>query len=346
MPYRSPACRRACRFERMEARLLMAADLTPPMLEQPAGEVMIPDGDLFLPGSISGRVFAASAADGVYQLGDEGIAGVRVELLASDGRLLAEAFTDDEGRYDFPALAPGRYAIRETQPDGYDDGPDWPGLEGAWNEANDLLSQVIVMPGADLKGYDFAEHLPVSLPGEETPPIEPGVEPIPNPTPMPIDEVVASPLAGFIPLPAVEWRSASIGVQEEVVFETIDAAALVSAPLTQRPTERLFGSGGRLIDNSATDFDAALEGGYDALAAFTAEFGDVALIASDATPTEAPTRKYAETASQSRDAAREEAFAEGERQPMAEAPTQEPQLATPPTRRYDSSHQLASKPAA
>jgi len=324
----------------------MAADLTPPMLEQPAGEVMIPDGDLFLPGSISGRVFAASAADGVYQSGDEGIAGVRVELLASDGRLLAEAFTDDAGRYDFPALAPGRYAVRETQPAGYDDGPDWPGLEGAWNEANDLLSQIIVMPGADLRGYDFAEHLPSSLPEEETPPTDPGAEPIPNPTPMPIDEVVASPLAGFIPLPTVEWRRVSVGVQEEVIFETNDAAALVSAPLTQRQAERLFGSGGRLIDNSAIDFDAALEAGYDALAAFTAEFGDVALAVSEEAPVEAPTRKYAEASEQSRDEAREEAFAEGERQPIAEAPTQAPQLVTPPARRYDSSHQLAGKPAA
>ena len=346
MPHRSPACRRACRFERMEARLLMAADLTPPMLEQPAGEVMIPDGDLFLPGSISGRVFAASAADGVYQSGDEGIAGVRVELLASDGRLLAEALTDDEGRYDFPALAPGRYAIRETQPEGYEDGPDWPGLEGAWNEANDLLSQIIVMPGADLTGYDFAEHLPVSLPGEETPPTEPGAEPIPNPTPMPIDEVVASPLAGFVPLPTVEWRRVSVGVQEEVIFETIDAAALVSAPLPQRQEERLFGSGGRLIDNSAIDFDAALEEGYDAIAAFMEEFGDVALTTSDATPVEARTREYAETAVTSRDEAREQAFADSERQPIAEAPTQTPQLVTPPVRRYDSSHQLAGKPAA
>ena len=40
-------------------------NLAPPLLEQPAGEVMIPDGDFYLPGSISGRVFATSAADGV-----------------------------------------------------------------------------------------------------------------------------------------------------------------------------------------------------------------------------------------------------------------------------------------
>ena len=324
----------------------MAADSTPPMLEQPAGEVMIPDGDLFLPGSISGRVFAASAADGVFQSGDAGIAGVRVELLASDGRLLAEAFTDDAGRYDFPALAPGRYAIRETQPDGYDDGPDWPGLEGAWNDANDLLSQIIVMPGADLTGYDFAERLPASLPEEETPPTDPGAQPIPNPTPMPIAEVEASPLAGFVPQPTVEWRRTRVVVQEEAVIETIDDVAIVSAPLMQRQAERLFGSGGRLIDNSAIDFDAAFEEEYDVLAAFAEEFGDIALIASDATAVKTPNRKYGDAAPQSRDATQDEAFAESDAQPIAEAPAHAPQVVAPPTRRYDSSHQLAGKPAA
>jgi len=324
----------------METRLLMAADLSPPLLEQPAG-------DFFLPGSIAGRVYATSAADGVYRVGDDGIAGVRVELLASDGRLLAEVFTDAEGRYDFPALEPGVYAIRQTQPSGFDDGPDWLGFAGGWIEENDLLSQVIVLPGLDLTGYDFAERLPASLPEEETPPTDPGAEPIPNPTPMPIDDVDGpSPLAGFVPLPAVEWRRTSIVVHEEAVVETIDAAPLVFAPLTQRPAERLFGSGGRMLDNSALDFDAALEEGYDSLAAFAEEFGDVALIASDAPPAAASAHKNAESAAQSRDEARDQAFAEGERQPIAEIPAPTPQLVTPPVRRYDSSHQLAGKPAA
>jgi hypothetical protein len=330
----------------MEARLLMAADLTPPMLEQPAGEIMLPDGDLFLPGSISGRVFAASAVDGVYQSGDQGIAGVRVELLASDGRLLAEAFTDDGGRYDFPALAPGVYAIRETQPSDYDDGPDWLGADGGWNEANDLLSEIVVMPGADLTGYDFAERLTAALPEEETPPTDPGSEPIPSPTPMPIDEVGPSPLAGLVPLPTVEWRRAAVVVQEERVNETHETSSFAFAPLKQRPAERLFGSGGQRLDESEFDFDAALEEGFDVLAAFTVEFGDLAIVAADATPIEAQGRDEAETAAQSSDAAREHAFADDNRQPIAEAPTQAPQPVTPPERPFDSSRQLAGKPAA
>jgi hypothetical protein len=101
-----------------------------------------------------------------------------------------------------------------------------------------------------------------------------------------------------------------------------------------------------MLDNSALDFDAALEEGYDSLAAFAEEFGDVALIASDAPPAAASAHKNAESAPQSRDEARDEAFAEGERQPIAEIPAPTPQLVTPPVRRYDSSHQLAGKPAA
>lgn len=331
----------------METRLLMAADLSPPLLEQPAGEIMLPDGDLFLPGSIAGRVFAASAADGVYKVGDDGIAGVRVELLASDGRLLAEVFTDVLGRYDFPALEPGVYAVRETQPSGFDDGPDWLGVEGGWVEANDLLSQIVVLPGMDLDGYDFAERLTAALPEEETPPTSPGTDPIPNPTPLPIDEPVQSPLAGFVPLPNVEWRRSANVVQEETITEPAESSSLRLAPLTQRPAERIFGSGGQPIDKQTLDFDAVLTEGYELLAEFFGEFGETSEVvagAGEATP--AATQDEAITAEESRNAARERAFEADESQPIADVSTPASQPATSPGRRVDDSHQLAGKPAA
>lgn len=329
----------------METRLLMAADLSPPLLEQPAGGLLLPDGDLFLPGSIAGRVFAASADDGVYQPGDDGIAGVRVELLTSDGRLLAEVFTDALGRYDFPALEPGVYSIRETQPSGFDDGPDWLGVEGGWVEANDLLSQIVVLPGMDLNGYDFAERLTAALPEEETPPTEPGTEP--NPTPLPIDEPGQAPLAGFVPLPTVEWRRFVNVAQEETIVEPAESSSPGLAPLTQRPAERIFGSGGKLIDKQAIDFDAVLTQGYELLAEFFWEFGETSDVAARAgETTTAATQDEAISAEESRNAARERAFEADEPQPIADVPTPAPQPATSPSRRVDSSHQLAGKPAA
>ena len=337
MPHRSPACRRACRFERMESRQLMAADLAPPLLEQPAGELLLPDGELFLPGSISGRVFAAQAADGAYQAGDAGIAGVRIELLASDGRLLAEAFTDDAGRYDFPALAPGVYAVREVQPAGFDDGPDWFGDAGGWVEANDLISQIVVLPGADLDWYDFAERLALLEP--ETPTSEPVEEPTPNPTPLPIDEAPASPLAGFVPLPTVEWRLQDSLVQEEAVITANDVAAPPAAPLTQRRGEPIFGSGSR--PSKAFDFDAAIAEGYDVLATFFQELGDAYRVI-DGESDSAADASYQGAAAAPSDAARESAFEEAGQLPIADAPA--PVAA--PARRVDSAHQLAGKPAA
>ena len=330
----------------METRLLMAADLSPPLLEQPAGELLLPDGDLFLPGSIAGRVFAASADDGVYQPGDDGIAGVRVELLTSDGRLLAEVFTDALGRYDFPALEPGVYAIRETQPSGFDDGPDWLGMDGGWAEANDLLSPIVVLPGMDLNGYDFAERL-TALPEEETPPTEPSTEPIPNPTPMPIDEPGQTPLAGFVPLPTVEWRRSTNVLPEETIPEAAESSSFAFAPLTKRPAERIFGSGGGLIETHSIDFDAVLTEGYELLAEFFWEFGETNDVAASASETTAAaTHDEAILAEETRNAARERAFEVDEPPPIADVPTPAPQPTVPPGRRVDASHQLAGKPAA
>ena len=321
----------------MEARQLMAADLAPPLLEQPAGELLLPDGELFLPGSISGRVFAAQAADGAYQAGDPGIAGVRIELLASDGSVLAEAFTNDAGRYDFPALAPGVYAVREVQPAGFDDGPDWFGEGVGWVEANDLISQIVVMPGADLDGYDFAERLALLVP--ETPTSEPVEEPTPNPTPLPIDETPASPLAGFVPLPTVEWRRQDSLVQEEAVIMANDVAASPAAALTQRRSEPIFGSGGWPI--KAFDFDAALAEGYDVLAAFFQELGDAYRVVEGASDSPAEA-SYQGAAAPPSHAARESAFEDAGTLPVADAPTP----VAGPARRVDSAHRLAGKPAA
>lgn len=328
----------------MESRLLLAVDLTPPLLEQPAGELSPPDGELFLPSSISGRVFATQSADGAFEAGDAGIAGVRIELVASDGRILAEAFTDDAGRYDFPALAPGMYALRETQPTGFDDGPDWLGDAGGWIEANDLISQIVVLPGLDLDGYDFAER-PAAIEAE-TPPNEPVEEsppsPTPMPMPMPIDEASLSPLVGFAPLPAVEWRPATKAVEQDVSVQAIDAASPSFAPLTQRRGEQIFGSGGQPIEKPVLDFDAALSAGYDVLAAFFHEFGDAYRVvdgASDASPA-APHDKAEDD--EPSHAARETAFEEASQLPVAEAPAP----SSPPARRLDSAHQLAGKPAA
>jgi hypothetical protein len=329
----------------MESRLLMAVDLAPPLLEQPAASVLFPDGDLFLPGSIAGRVVAVSTANGQPAAGDAGISGVRIELLADDGRVVAETLTDAEGRYDFPALEPGVYAIRETQPVGYDDGPEWLGIGGGWNEANDLISQIVVMPGVDLTGYDFAERLAEVDEAEEPTPNEPA----PNPTPMPIPEpeppLQASPWAGFVlPLIIEESQPVAAAIEQQII-ESPAAASDDASPLSLRRADKQYAGGGEVQNSLKLDLDAALTEGYELLAALFDVFAANDQPAAGLTPAaheEAPPTETAE-----RDAAREQAFELHGTPPVAEVATPPAtQPASTPAERTETWRQVASKPAA
>jgi uncharacterized repeat protein (TIGR01451 family) len=71
---------------------------------------------------IEGRVWDDADVDGRQDAGDEGVAGVAVDLLNRQGRTIARATTNAAGRYEFPDLTPGVYSLRfraETLPAGY-----------------------------------------------------------------------------------------------------------------------------------------------------------------------------------------------------------------------------------
>ncbi len=331
----------------MESRLLMAVDLAPP-LQQPAESVLFPDGDLFLPGSIAGRVVAVSAANSQPVAGDAGISGVRIELLADDGRVVAETLTDAEGRYDFPALEPGVYAIRETQPVGYDDGPEWLGISGGWSEANDLISQIVVMPGDDLTGYDFAERFAEVDEAEEPTPNEPTPNPTPMPMPIPEPEppLPASPWAGFVlPLTIEESQPVAAAVEQQKVVESPAAAADNASPLSRRRADKQYAGGGDVQNESKLDLDAAISEGYELLTmlfdVFAANDQPGAAFAPAAHEEAEPTEKA------ERDAAREQAFELHAAPPVAEVATPPAtQPGSTPVERTETWRQVASKPAA
>ena len=66
--------------------------------------------------SISGTVFVDNNRDGDLDRRERGQAGVRVELLSSDGELVAAQTTDKSGRYTFANIEQiGRYSIRISQ---------------------------------------------------------------------------------------------------------------------------------------------------------------------------------------------------------------------------------------
>jgi hypothetical protein len=329
----------------MESRLLMAVDLALPLLEQPAASVLFPDGDLFLPGSIAGRVVAVSTANGQPAAGDAGIRGVRIELLADDGRVVAETLTDAEGRYDFPSLEPGVYTLRETQPVGYDDGPEWLGIGGGWNEANDLISQIVLMPGADLTGYNFAERLAEI--GEEVEPTP--AEPAPNPAPMPIPEpespLQASSWAGFVLPLTIEESQPIATTLEQQITESPAAATDDANPLLRRRADKQYAGGGEVQNSLKLDLDAAITEGYELLATLFDVFAANDQPAAGRAP--AAHEETAPTETAERDAAREQAFELHGTPPVAEVATPPAtQPASNPANRTETWRQVASKPAA
>lgn len=311
----------------MESRLPLAADLAQAALEQPADDAPSLGGELYLPGSIAGRVVTA---------GDAGLGDVNIALLAADGRVLAERLTADDGAYDFPALAPGWYAIRETQPAGYDDGDESIGTGGGETLTNDVISAIYVAPGRDLHGYNFAEWRPVD--GEATTPA----------APLP-DAARAVTAFNLVPPTIVQWQRPAEPFRNEAIAEEAVAAATTPAPVAQRRGEPIFASGGERLDLVKFDFEAVLAEGYDLLAALFEAVDAAELVPSEGAPAAGEREQsldHARAPDEERESPRERAFSANEPvfKPESNAPESTPE--NQPLRRTRAPLQVAGKPAA
>ncbi len=110
------------------------------------------------PASISGRVY----------LDDDGktpLPGVTLQLLDENCNPVAFTTTDAQGNYTFTNLKPGKYGIREIQPDGYFDGNDYLGSAGGRFVENDRVCGIVVGSGVRGVNYDFTELAPASISG-------------------------------------------------------------------------------------------------------------------------------------------------------------------------------------
>jgi hypothetical protein len=70
-------------------------------------------------GTIKSFVFFDGQCDGVYHVGDAGVAGVTVNLLSADGKtVLATTTTDSAGQYSFTEVPQGSYEVQVVAPTG------------------------------------------------------------------------------------------------------------------------------------------------------------------------------------------------------------------------------------
>ncbi len=119
--------------------------------------------------SIKGTVYHDRNNNGVQDEGEEGIAGVVIELFDVDGNLVQTAITDENGEYCFEDLPPGEYKLREQQPDGFDDGIDTVGqVDGVTNgeqHDNDEFCVITLGPGDEGEEYNFGELLLAEISG-------------------------------------------------------------------------------------------------------------------------------------------------------------------------------------
>ncbi len=117
------------------------------------------------PAEISGFVFADVNGDCLFHPSEQAIEGVRVDLLDANGTILATAFTDAAGRYQFTNLSAGQYTVRETQPLGFLQGGQLAGSAGGDDSVDDWISAIPIGFGDRLTDYNFCEVQPSSLGG-------------------------------------------------------------------------------------------------------------------------------------------------------------------------------------
>ena len=100
--------------------LTNTATVTPPAgVTDPAGNNSSTVVTNSTEGTVSGLVFSDLNGNGTQDPGEGGLSGVTVELLDSNGAVVATATTGANGSYAFPNVTPGAYTVRETDPTGY-----------------------------------------------------------------------------------------------------------------------------------------------------------------------------------------------------------------------------------
>ena len=116
-------------------------------------------------------MFVDTNGNGILDAGETRLANVTIQLIGTDdlGRTVSlTTTTDSNGFYHFGSLRAGTYSILETQPAGFDDGPDYVGTVNGTTDGsldNDRLFDISLATNQNGVNYDFTELSGVGLPG-------------------------------------------------------------------------------------------------------------------------------------------------------------------------------------
>ncbi|MDA7951614.1 MAG: hypothetical protein MPJ24_09020 [Pirellulaceae bacterium] len=123
------------------------------------------------PASLSGFVYHDRNLNGLKEVGEEGIAGVVVNLYDSQNNLVATQTTSSpNGAYIFTNLKKDTYTVVEVHPSMWWDGLDRAGevdgiTSGAAINPGDQIRQVNLLWGSNGENYNFGEYKPASIQG-------------------------------------------------------------------------------------------------------------------------------------------------------------------------------------
>jgi serine-aspartate repeat-containing protein C/D/E len=117
------------------------------------------------PAIIEGVVHTDPDRDCVFDEDESPIVGVRIVLRDESGAAVAETITDAAGRYRFEGLAPGRYSVHQSQPEGFFNGDQKPGTTGGDGSVANVIANVPLASGQASHENNFCEVPPASLSG-------------------------------------------------------------------------------------------------------------------------------------------------------------------------------------
>lgn len=120
------------------------------------------------PATLTGWVFVDTNDNCLKESNETGIGGATLTLSGTDdlgAAVTRTTTTAADGSYAFSNLRPGRYAVAETQPAGYQDGKETAGTSGGAIEA-DRISGIDLSNGEVASGYNFCEIVP-NVPTQE-----------------------------------------------------------------------------------------------------------------------------------------------------------------------------------